>query len=103
MADAQCAGAAKSVKEITLLGQIVDRYGQDQPGLSFSLSQLLREMNTIEELKRIRFLTSHPNWMTEELMDTVAELPKVMPHFELPIQAGADDLVLSNMRRGYTG
>jgi tRNA-2-methylthio-N6-dimethylallyladenosine synthase len=92
--------AAKGVKEITLLGQIVDRYGHDQPDYP-SLSQLLREMNTIEGLDRIRFLTSHPNWMTEDLMDTVAELPKVMPHFELPIQAG-DDQVLANMRRGYT-
>ena len=99
LADAR-ALAAKGVKEITLLGQIVDRYGHDQPDYP-SLSQLLREMNTIEDLERIRFLTSHPNWMTEELMDTVAELPKVMPHFELPIQAG-DDQVLSNMRRGYT-
>lgn len=90
----------KGVKEITLLGQIVDRYGQDQPGYP-SLSELIRDIHAIEGLERIRFLTSHPNWMTEELMDTVAELPKVMPHFELPIQAG-DDQVLANMRRGYT-
>ncbi len=90
----------QGAKEITLLGQIVDRYGQDQPGYP-SLSHLLRELHVIEGLERIRFLTSHPNWMTEEIMDTVAELPKLMPHFELPVQAG-DDQVLANMRRGYT-
>jgi tRNA-2-methylthio-N6-dimethylallyladenosine synthase len=55
----------------------------------------------IEGLERIRFLTSHPSWMTDELLDVVAELPKVMPHIEVPVQAG-DDEVLGNMRRGYT-
>lgn len=90
----------KGAGEITLLGQIVDRYGHDQPEYP-SLSKLLRDIHEIEDLKRIRFLTSHPNYMTEELLDTVAELPKVMPHFELPIQAGSDE-VLANMRRGYT-
>lgn len=91
---------SQGVKEITLLGQIVDRYGQDQPGMP-NLSQLLRMLHTIEGLERIRFLTSHPNWVTEELMRTVAELPRVMPHFEVPVQSG-DDEVLENMRRGYT-
>jgi tRNA-2-methylthio-N6-dimethylallyladenosine synthase len=90
----------KGVKEISLLGQIVDRYGLDQPDYP-SLAQLLRDLHEIEGLERIRFLTSHPNYMTDELLDTVAELPKVMPHFELPIQAG-DDTVLAGMRRGYS-
>ena len=92
--------AAQGVKEITLLGQIVDRYGKDQPDYP-TLAGLLRRLDQIEELERIRFLTSHPNWMTDELLDTVAELPKVMPHIEVPSQAG-DDEVLANMRRGYT-
>jgi tRNA-2-methylthio-N6-dimethylallyladenosine synthase len=52
-------------------------------------------------LERIRFLTSHPSWMTSELLDTVGELPKVMPQIEVPVQAG-DDQVLSAMHRGYT-
>lgn len=90
----------QGVKEITLLGQIVDLYGMDfQNGTN--LATLLRRMHTLEGLERIRFLTSHPNWMTEELLDTVAELPKVMPHIEVPVQAG-DDEVLARMRRGYT-
>ena len=99
LADAR-ALVEQGVKEITLLGQIVDRYGLDKPGYP-TLSGLLRSMHAIEGLERIRFLTSHPNWMSDELLDSIAELPKVMPHFELPIQSG-DDQVLRNMRRGYT-
>jgi len=91
---------ARGVKEITLLGQIVDRYGQDQPGYP-TLSTLLRKIHQIKGIQRIRFLTSHPNWMTDIIIDAVADLPKVMPHIELPNQAG-DDIVLRNMRRGYT-
>ncbi len=90
----------QGVKEITLLGQIVDRYGKDIPD-GPNLAALLRIIHEIEGLERIRFLTSHPNWMTTELLETVAELPKVMPHIEVPVQAG-DDQVLENMRRGHT-
>ncbi len=92
--------AAQGVKEVTLLGQIVDRYGKDVPD-GPNLAQLLRIVHDVEGVERIRFLTSHPNYFTEELMDTIAELPKVMPHIEVPIQAG-DDEVLANMKRGYT-
>lgn len=92
--------AAQGVKEITLLGQIVDRYGQDRPDYP-NLSGLLRRLSNVDGIERLRFLTSHPNWMTDELLDTVAELPKVMPHIEVPIQAGDDD-ILNAMRRGYT-
>jgi tRNA-2-methylthio-N6-dimethylallyladenosine synthase len=91
---------AQGVKEITLLGQIVDRYGKDVPD-GPRLADLLRILHQVEGLERIRFLTSHPNWMTDELLETVACLPKVMPHIEVPIQAG-DDQVLEAMRRGYT-
>ena len=90
----------QGVKEITLLGQIVDRYGKDNPDYP-TLGGLMRRLHAIEGLERIRFLTSHPNYMTDELLDTVAEFPKVMPHIEVPIQAG-NDQVLENMRRGYT-
>lgn len=92
--------AAQGVKEVILLGQIVDRYGKDQDGLP-TLAQLLRELHAIDGLLRIRFLTSHPNWMDVELLETVAALPKLMPYFELPVQAG-DDAVLRRMRRGYS-
>ena len=92
--------AAQGVKEITLLGQIVDRYGKDIPD-GPNLAGLLRVVAEIEGIERLRFLTSHPSYFTEELMDAVAGLPKVMPHIEVPIQAG-DDEVLANMKRGYT-
>jgi len=92
--------AESGVKEITLLGQIVDRYGQDIPG-NPTLAELLRQIHDIDGLLRIRFLTSHPNWMSDDILDAVAELPRVMPHIELPNQAG-DDTILRNMRRGYT-
>jgi len=91
---------AQGVKEVTLLGQIVDRYGTDIPD-GPDLAGLLRIVHEVEGLERIRFLTSHPSYFSEELMETIAALPKVMPHIELPIQAG-DDNVLENMKRGYT-
>jgi len=91
---------AQGVKEVTLLGQIVDRYGKDIPD-GPNLAGLLRIIHQVDGLERIRFLTSHPNWMTEDLLNTVAELPKVMPHIEVPVQAG-DDQVLEEMKRGYT-
>ena len=91
---------AQGIKEITLLGQIVDRYGKDEPSYP-SLAKLLELLSKIEGLERLRFLTSHPNWMTDELLEAAATLPKVMPHIEIPNQAG-DDQMLANMRRGYT-
>ncbi len=92
--------AKQGIKEITLLGQIVDRYGKDIPD-GPNLAGLLRVVHDVEGIERIRFLTSHPNYFGEDLMEAIAELPKVMPHIELPIQAG-DDTVLENMKRGYT-
>ena len=92
--------ANQGVKEVTLLGQIVDRYGKDIPD-GPDLAGLLRLVHEVEGIQRIRFLTSHPNYFSADLMDTVAELPKLMPHIEVPIQAG-DDTVLENMKRGYT-
>jgi tRNA-2-methylthio-N6-dimethylallyladenosine synthase len=91
---------AQGVKEVTLLGQIVDRYGKDIPD-GPSLAVLLRALDQVEGLERIRFLTSHPNYFSDELMEGVAGLAKVMPHIEIPIQAG-DDEILKAMRRGYT-
>ncbi len=95
--------AVQGVREITLLGQIVDRYGKDVPD-GPDLADLLRLVHRVTEdtgLERIRFLTSHPNWMTNKILDTVAELPHLMPVIEVPVQAG-DDVVLQNMKRGYT-
>lgn len=92
--------ASQGVREIILLGQIVDRYGQDlQPPLA--LADLLRDLADIEDLYRVRFLTSHPKYFTDAVLDAVVDSPRLCPHFVIPIQAGHDD-VLARMRRGYT-
>lgn len=91
---------AGGVKEVVLLGQIVDRYGRDIPD-GPDLADLLRAVHRVEGLERLRFLTSHPNYMSRRILQAVAELPKVMPQIEVPVQAG-NDQVLANMKRGYT-
>ena len=87
----------QGVREITLLGQIVDRYGYDLPefkdAVQTPLVTLLEKVHAIDGLVRIRFLTSHPNWMKDDLLQTVATLPKLCPHIELPVQAGDDDIL----------
>jgi tRNA-2-methylthio-N6-dimethylallyladenosine synthase len=91
---------ARGVQEITLLGQNVDSYGHDLPGEQ-DLGDLLTAVNDVTGLQRIRFLTSHPNDMSEHIIDAVADLEKVCEHINLPVQAG-DDEVLERMRRGYS-
>ena len=92
--------AGQGVRELTLLGQIVDRYGLDLDGKP-DLAGLLEEISAIPEVLRVRFLTSHPNWLTDRLLDAVATLPKVCPYFEVPFQSGNDE-ILARMKRGYT-
>lgn len=93
--------AGRGVRELVLLGQIIDRYGLDLGDGAMRLPELLRQVAGIPGVRRVRFLTSHPNWITEELVETVAETPGLMPYFEIPVQAGSD-AVLAAMRRGYT-
>lgn len=90
----------QGVKEVMLLGQIVDRYGYDVPD-GPDLADLLTAVNGVDGLERVRFLTSHPNYMTDKILYAVRDLPKVMPQIEVPAQAG-DDEVLQNMHREYT-
>ena len=91
---------ADGYKEITLLGQNVNSYGKDlTPRVTFS--QLLRQINDLPGDFRIRFMTSHPKDCTKELLDTMAECPKVAKHLHLPFQCG-NDRVLKAMNRGYT-
>ncbi|HEX5688453.1 MAG TPA: tRNA (N6-isopentenyl adenosine(37)-C2)-methylthiotransferase MiaB [Roseiflexaceae bacterium] len=91
---------ARGAKEITLLGQIVDSWGHDLPGRP-DLADLLRAVHDTPGLLRLRFLTSHPAWMTDKLIATVAELPRCQHEINLPIQSG-HDAILKLMRRGYT-
>ena len=108
----------QGAREVTLLGQIVDRYGYDlrgplghsaqvpvHGGLADSpapdLADLLHAIHDIPGLWRIRFLTSHPTYLSDRILDAVRDLPKVCEQIEVPAQAGNND-VLRNMRRGYT-
>ena len=90
----------RGVREVTVLGQTVDAYGYDLPDKP-DLSLLLTRLNAIEDLDRIRFLTSHPSYMDDRIIQAVADLPKVCEHINLPVQAG-DDEILKQMRRPYT-
>ncbi len=95
---------SRGVREVTVLGQTVDAYGHDLPdqdGGRPDLATLLTRLNDVDGLDRIRFLTSHPNFMSRRIIDSVAELPKVCEHINLPVQAG-DNEVLARMRRNYT-
>ena len=92
--------AARGVKEVTVLGQTVDAYGHDLPDQP-DLADLLQRLDDITLLQRIRFLTSHPSFMSDHIIQAVASLPKVCEHINLPVQAG-DDEILSRMRRPYT-
>jgi tRNA-2-methylthio-N6-dimethylallyladenosine synthase len=90
---------AEGAKEIVLLGQTVDAYGDDLDS-PLKLSALLERIHDLPGLERIRFLTSHPNHMSPDLIAAVADLPKVCEHVNLPFQAG-DDQVLKRMARRY--
>ena len=90
----------RGVKEVTVLGQTVDAYGLDLPGEP-DLSDLFSRLNEISDLERIRFLTSHPSFMSQRIIDSVQNLPKVCEHINLPVQSG-DDEILTLMRRPYS-
>jgi len=94
-------------KEVTLLGQNIDAYGRDLPGVTESgrhqntLTDLLYYVSEVPGIERIRFATSHPRYFTERLIRACAELPKVCEHFHIPFQSG-DNEILKAMARGYT-
>jgi tRNA-2-methylthio-N6-dimethylallyladenosine synthase len=89
----------RGTREVVLLSQIVERYGRDlRPRVL--LSELLHQLNDVDGLERIRFLTSYPGDFGRDLVDAVADLPRVCEDVNLPIQSG-DDEVLRRMHRGY--
>lgn len=87
-------------KEITLLGQNVDSYGKDLNNGSYRLADLLRDLNKLEGKFRIRFVTSYPTDITDELIETAVELDKVCEYFHIPMQSGSST-VLKAMNRRY--
>ncbi len=92
--------AEDGVKEITLLGQNVNSYGSDLEK-EITFPRLLEELNEVEKLKRIRFMTSHPRDFSDELLEKIKTLDKVANHIHLPVQSGSNK-VLKEMNRGYT-
>jgi tRNA-2-methylthio-N6-dimethylallyladenosine synthase len=93
--------AETGVKEVTLLGQTVDAYGQDFNTLRYDLADLFYAVHEIKGIERIRFMTSHPLDLSDRMIEAIAELPKLMEHIHIPMQSG-DNAVLKRMRRGYT-
>lgn len=87
-------------KEITLLGQNVDSYGKKGEFTDWNLAKLLREVNSIEGKFRIRFTTSYPTDITDELIDTVVNADKICECFHIPMQSGSSE-ILKKMNRRY--
>lgn len=92
--------AEDGCKEITLLGQNVNSYGSNLCD-NFTFSDLLYELNKVEGIERIRFMTSHPKDLTDDLISAIKDCDKVCNHVHLPVQAGSND-VLKRMNRHYT-
>ncbi len=93
--------AQQGCLEVTLIGQTVNNYHWEEDGKKYSLANLLERINDIEGLERIRFVSNYPTGMTNELLEAVRDLPKVMPFIHVPAQHGADS-VLKRMHRMYT-
>ena len=91
----------RGVVEINLLGQNVNAYSQNGFGVKFNLSKLIWKLSEIDGLKRIRFTTSHPNDMTEDLIEAHGSCSKLMPYLHLPVQSGSDS-ILKKMNRKHT-
>ncbi len=92
--------ALEGCKEITLLGQNVNSYGKDLEG-EYTFAGLLRELNTVEGIERIRFMTSHPKDLSDELIYAMRDCEKVCEHLHLPVQSGSTR-ILDEMNRRYT-
>lgn len=95
-----CSLVESGISEITLLGQNVNSYGNDgSTGMHFA--DLLRYISDVPGLKRIRFMSSHPKDLSEDVMHAIAELPNVCHHVHLPVQSGNSE-ILKRMNRKYT-
>jgi len=96
--------AAEGYREVTLLGQTVNAYGRKEGGAGegeVDFPELLARVSAVDGIERVRFVTSHPNYLGEELIAAMVRLPEVCEYMHLPLQAGADSL-LRRMNRGYT-
>ncbi|MEL6620783.1 MAG: tRNA (N6-isopentenyl adenosine(37)-C2)-methylthiotransferase MiaB [Pseudomonadota bacterium] len=92
----------RGVREITLLGQNVNAYhGVGPDGSDYTLARLIWDLDKVDGLERIRFTTSHPNDMTDDLIEAHGTCPKLMPYLHLPVQSGSDR-ILKRMNRSHT-
>lgn len=91
----------RGVRDITLLGQNVNAYHGAGDGGDWSLARLIWALNDVDGLERIRFTTSHPNDMTDDLIEAHSSCPKLMPYLHLPVQSGSDR-ILKRMNRQHT-
>ncbi|MFV0359886.1 tRNA (N6-isopentenyl adenosine(37)-C2)-methylthiotransferase MiaB [Tropicimonas sp.] len=92
---------AQGVREITLLGQNVNAYHGEEGGAAWGLARLIRRLAGIDGLDRIRFTTSHPNDMDDDLIAAHGDCAKLMPYLHLPVQSGSDR-ILKRMNRGHS-
>ncbi len=94
--------AADGVKEVMLLGQNVNSYGKEPAGMGFlTFPELLREVEKVEGIERIRFMTSHPKDLSDELIEVMGQSKKICRHLHLPLQSGSTR-ILEKMNRRYT-
>lgn len=93
--------AAQGIRQITLLGQTINSYRYSEGGRTYTLADLLEMVSQIDELRWIRFITSHPAKMEDSILEAMARLPKVCPYLHIPAQSGSDR-ILKAMHRGYT-
>lgn len=93
--------AEQGCMEITLLGQTVNSYRHVAGDQTTTLAGLLHQLHEIEGIERLKFVTNYPKDMTDELLTTIRDLPKVSPYLHVPLQSGSND-VLKRMKRGYT-
>lgn len=93
--------AEQGCKEIVLLGQTVNSYKYTEDGKTVRLMHLLEQLQEVDGIERIKFVTNYPKDMTRELLTTVRDLPKCSPYLHVPAQSGSDE-VLKRMKRGYT-
>ena len=93
--------AEQGAKELTLLGQNVNAYRSPYQGVDADLAYLIETIAEIPQIERIRFTTSHPNEMSESLINCFANVPKLAAQLHLPVQAGSDRILMA-MKRNYT-
>lgn len=92
---------AEGCKEVTLLGQTVNSWRHTEDGVAWRFSDLLSALHDVEGLERIRFVTSYPKDMTDDVLEAIRDLPKCVKYLHVPAQHGSDDQLVA-MKRGYT-